>query len=236
MNNLKTAARTRTVIGRDYSGQYRDSDEVEVRTENHEHLCSSLGQISRSLGNRITALDLGCGTGRYFHCLQNIETLTAVDISLEMLKQARVPVRQEAINIGRIHLVCASILDIHLPAHFDLIYSIGAFGEHVPWDLATCNRLYDALKPGGKLFLTLVDVLSKYPYMSKKRRIAETVNLILPPVCKRKLRQRLGTFYMAEREITSIFRKSKFGNFKTQRRVSTARLWKGAHYECLAIK
>src|SRR5262245_28529618 len=115
MNYLKTRGRTRTVIGRDYSAQYRESDEVEVRSENHEHWCTSLSQISRSLGSRITVLDLGCGTGRYFHCLQNVETLTAVDISLEMLRQARLPVRQEVINISRIHLVCASILDIHLP-------------------------------------------------------------------------------------------------------------------------
>jgi len=55
-------------------------------------------------------------------------------------------------------------------------------------------------------------------------------------VCKSKLRKRLGTFYMADREITSIFKKSKFGKFRIQRRVSTARLWKGAHYECLAVK
>jgi len=236
MNFFQPVASVRRVNGREYSAQYRAADEVEVRSENHEHLCNSLRQISLSLGDRITALDLGCGTGRYFHCLTNVENLTGVDISLDMLRQARFPVKQDAIKIGGINLVCASILQINLRPQFDLIYSIGVLGEHVPWDSAMCNRLYNALKHGGKLFITLVDVFSKYPYMTHKRRIAETINLVLPGTCKRILRERLGTFYVAEREITTIFKKSKFKRFEIKRRVSTARLWKGAHYECLAIK
>jgi SAM-dependent methyltransferase len=230
------AIRARSVLDRDSSAQYRDSDELEVQTDDHKRLCKTLTQISVSFDNPITALDLGCGTGRYFHCLQNVETLAAVDLSLAMLKQARFPVRGEAVTIARIHLVCADVLEVHLTAHFDFIYSIGVFGEFVPWDLFTCNRLFDALKPGGKLFFTVVDVFSKYPYMSKKRRIAETVNLILPSLYKRKLRARLGTFYMTDGELINIFKRSKFEKFQISRHVSTARLWKGAHYECLAAK
>ena len=153
-----------------------------------------------------------------------------------MLKLARFPEKGEAVAIGRIHLICANVLEVHLTAHFDLIYSIGVFGEVVPWDLPTCNRLFDTLKPGGKLFFTVVDVFSKYPDMSRKRRIAETVNLILPSLYRRKLRARLGTFYMTEGELIGIFKKSKFEKFQISRHVSTARLWKGAHYECLATK
>ena len=236
MTSHEISIRAPSVGDRDSSAQYRDSDELEVQTDNHERLCKTLTQITVSFDNSITALDLGCGTGRYFHCLQNVETLTAVDLSLEMLKQARFPVRGEAVTARRTHLICANVLEVHLTAHFDFIYSIGVFGEFVPWDLFTCTGLFDALKPGGKLFFTVVDVFSKYPYMSKKRRIAETVNLILPSLYKRKLRAQLGTFYMTERELINIFKRSKFKKFQISRHVSTARLWKGAHYECLATK
>jgi SAM-dependent methyltransferase len=232
----QTPVRRSIIIGRDDSAQYRESDEIEVLTENHKHFCDRLRQISQSFGDRIAVLDLGCGTGRYFHCLQNVQGLTGIDVSLEMVKQARSPVKGDLVTIGRIDLVSANILDIHLRERFNLIYSIGVFGEFVPWDIVTCNRFYDALEPGGKLFFTVVDVFSKYPNMSMKRRVAETVNLILPSLWKRKLRQRLGTYYVTEREMIGIFKKSKFRQFEILRHVSTARLWKGAHYECLATR
>jgi SAM-dependent methyltransferase len=224
------------ILDRNASAQYRESDETEVQTENHKHFCDRLRQISVSFGKRIAVLDLGCGTGRYFHCLKNVETLLGVDVSLEMVKQARCPVRGDAVTIGRIDLVSANILDIHLRDRFDLIYSIGVFGEFVPCDIKICNRLHHALKPGGKLFFTAVDVFSKYSNMSMKRRVAETANLILPSLWKRRLRKRLGTYYVTEREMIGILKNSKFRQFEIHRHVSTAALWQGAHYECMATK
>jgi SAM-dependent methyltransferase len=236
MSYPPTPASGPIILDRNASAQYRKSDETEVQTENHKHFCDRLRQISDSFHKRIAVLDLGCGTGRYFHCLQDVETLLGIDVSLEMVKQARSPVRGEAVTIGRIDLISANVLDIHLRRRFDLIYSIGVFGEVVPWEIETCNRLHDALRPGGKLFFTVVDVSSKYPNMSRKRRVAEMANLILPSWGKRKLRGRLGTYYVTEREIIGIFRKSKFQRFEIHRHVSTAALWQGAHYECLATK
>ena len=57
---------------------YRDDDEIEVATENHKHLCDILQEISCSFGHNISILDFGCGTGRYFHCLQNVERLIGI--------------------------------------------------------------------------------------------------------------------------------------------------------------
>ena len=36
----------------------------------------------------LRVLDLGCGTGRYFHCLNNISCLVGIDISPDMLEVA----------------------------------------------------------------------------------------------------------------------------------------------------
>lgn len=236
MNYQRIAREVRNVFDQNYSKNYRDSDELEVQSDEHVRLCETLRQISISFGHAVSALDLGCGTGRYFHCLQNVERLVAIDVAIEMLKQARSPVKGQSFNIRRLDLICANGLDIQLFTQFDFIYSIGVLGEHAPWDVPTCNRLFDLLKPGGKLFFTVVDVFSRFPYMTWKRRLAETVNLVLPSSWKGRLRERLETFYMTERELTAIFKKSKFGNYESRKHVSTARLWTGAHYECVATK
>jgi len=95
----------------------------------------------------------------------------------------------------RIDLVCADILDLRLASRFDFIYSIGVFGEHAAWDLATCNRLFYWLAPGGKLFVTLVDVFSQFGAMSRQRRFAESVNLFLPDAWKARLRGKVGNVF-----------------------------------------
>jgi ubiquinone/menaquinone biosynthesis C-methylase UbiE len=57
---------------REVSSQYRHDDEIEVTTANHHRICSTLQRICVSFPHPIKALDVGCGTGRYFHCLTNV--------------------------------------------------------------------------------------------------------------------------------------------------------------------
>ena len=68
--------------------QYRHDDEIEARSENHQRLGGNLRRICRSFSHPIRVLELGCGTGRYFHWLENTDLLVGTDISAEMLKQA----------------------------------------------------------------------------------------------------------------------------------------------------
>src|SRR5689334_17015007 len=72
--------------------QYRDDDEIEVASANHHRLEGILNLISSSFRRPITVLDIGCGTGRYFHCLRNVNKLTGLDLSAEMLRAAQNPV------------------------------------------------------------------------------------------------------------------------------------------------
>src|SRR6266851_5118992 len=94
-----------------HSARYRESDELEVASENHKRICNILADISRSFGYKISVLDLGCGTGRYFHCLQHTERLIGIDVALNMLKYARNPVKNNEIDIDYIGLICANIFD-----------------------------------------------------------------------------------------------------------------------------
>jgi SAM-dependent methyltransferase len=145
---------------------YREADELAIATEGHAHLCNILKDVSCSFGRNISILDLGCGTGRYFHCLHNVEILVGIDISMYMLKECRNPVMKEEVKYNRIHFICGSIFSIGITSQsFDFIYSIGVFTGHSSFNLYTCNQLFDLLKPGGKLFFTVTDIASHVTYM-----------------------------------------------------------------------
>ena len=148
------------------SQTYREADELAIATEGHKHLYNVLKDISCSFGYNISILDLGCGTGRYFHCLQNVERLVGIDISLHMLKESRNPVKKEEINFNRIDLICANIFAIEIvPQSFDFIYSIGVFAGYSSFDLYICNQLFDLLKPRGKLYFTVTNIASRMTYI-----------------------------------------------------------------------
>jgi len=76
----------------EYSERYRESEKLGIHNEENKRMCRILKNISHSFGYKISVLDLGCGTGRYFHCLQNVERLTGIDISPHMLREALNPV------------------------------------------------------------------------------------------------------------------------------------------------
>src|SRR5437870_12489987 len=114
MNYQSIGNEAKIAIDQVYSARYRESDELEITGENHKKICNTLADISRSFGHKISVLDLGCGTGRYFHCLQYVERLIGIDIALNMLKYARNPVKNKEINIDCIDLICANIFDFYI--------------------------------------------------------------------------------------------------------------------------
>src|SRR5258706_7119866 len=91
---------------REVSPKYRQDDEVEVTTENHQHYSSILRHISSSFDRAIGVLDVGCGTGRYFHCVRQVEQLVGIDVSPDMLKAAESPVREAEITAEEIQMIC----------------------------------------------------------------------------------------------------------------------------------
>src|SRR6476661_5782447 len=107
--NYEAVAET---IRSDYSKiteQYRRDDEIEVVTENHRRLGARLKDICQSFPHPIRVLDVGCGTGRYFHCLVNVRELVGIDLTEEMLRAAENPVRPEEIPTQNLRLVCANV-------------------------------------------------------------------------------------------------------------------------------
>jgi Methylase involved in ubiquinone/menaquinone biosynthesis len=225
---------------RDVTARYRRDDETEVNTENHRRISATLRKLCDSFPHPVTALDVGCGTGRYFHCLTNVKELVGIDITDEMLRAAENPVRKERIAIERIRLVCANFYLINFPPQsFDFIYSLGMFGNGCPVTVEACNKFHNWLRPGGKLYFNTVD-LAGTPFSYRTR---QHIKHFIYPVLPRRTRQLLDErqerhpFYgMSRRQLEEVLKKSRFQNFEVKSHVCQSPLWNGRHLECIASK
>lgn len=226
---------------REVSSQYRHDDEIEVTTPNHHRICATLQRICVSFPKPIRALDVGCGTGRYFHCLTNVEELTGIDISEDMLHAAETnPVRKEIISVKRIELMRGNVYLRSFPAEsFDFIYSLGMFGNGCPVTREVCNHFYDWLRPGGKLYFNTVD-FDGLPLWYRARRQARD---FVYPMLSRRLKHvlderesRQPAFCMSRGELEGVLHQTKFKTFQITSHVCQSPLWSGRHLECIASK
>lgn len=222
------------------SSQYRQDDEVEVTTANHHRICATLQRICVSFPHPIKTLDVGCGTGRYFHCLTNVEELVGMDISEDMLHSAETPVRGELISVKKIRRVRGNIyLSSFEPESFHFIYSLGMFGNGCPVTVELCNKFYDWLVPGGKVFFNTVD-FAGLPLWYRARRLARQ---FVYPMLSRRLQcvldereSRHPSFSMNQGELEDLIRRTEFRVFQVNSHVCESPLWNGRHLECIASK
>ncbi len=226
-----------------HSKTYRNEDELVIQYGSRVHYCDVLREISGSFGHEISVLDVGCGTGRYFHCLTSVKKLLGIDISSYMLEKARDPVKKEEIDVGDIELLCGDIFDTNISNRlFDFIYSTGVLGECSPFNLCICNKLFELLKPNGKLFFTVTDTHSRMQDLGDEQsnigmRALRKFFPILPLISRRYVNRRLSSFYMTKEEIEEILKKSAFAKCEVERyEHPTGSGWQGAHYDCLAFK
>ncbi len=225
---------------REVTAQYRRDDEIEVQTKNHERLSQSLKNICWSFPHPISVLDVGCGTGRYFHCLNNTSHLTGIDISEEMLSFARTPVRANEITVKDIRLMRGNIYLAEFPQEsFDFIFSLGMFGHGCPVTIQVCNNFYQWLKPGGKLFFNIVD-FSGLPLWYRARRHARKI--IYPALTKGlkqildKREQRSPFFGLTKVQLEKILAATCLNNYAVSSHACQSPLWNGRHLECMATK
>ena len=90
-------------------------------------------------------LDVACGTGVLFpdYLARDVRTLTAVDISPEMVKIARE-------KFPQVTVLCADVEQMQTEKHFDCIMVYNAF-PHFPDPARLIRVLSSMLKPGGIL-------------------------------------------------------------------------------------
>ncbi len=220
--------------------QYRKDDELEVATPHHRRLAIILEQISSSFDRPISVLDVGCGTGRYFHCLKNVKRLIGADLSPEMLQAARSPVRQEEVSAEKIELLRANAHFLSFPARrFEFIYSLGMFGHGCPITLELCDKFYEWLPEDGVLFFSTL-ALSTLPLTARMRkRLRLGAEALLPESWREKIQRRkpgLPFCGMTRQALTEILRSSRFERFTVSEQGWRSPLWRSVHLECEALK
>ena len=188
----------------DYARRYRTRDEELAGVDSYHELVRWIGDVCDRFTHRIDVLDLGCGTGRYFWGLRNVNTLTGLDASEPMLAEAAKPTRAGEITAQTIALVKGDLATHSFADHsFDLVYSIGVLAEHVALTRALAARVSRWLKPGGRFAFTTIDPQSPDVPKTVQRRIAAALLPITPGAIGESLHHRLmvGGMYGDERWI-----------------------------------
>jgi ubiquinone/menaquinone biosynthesis C-methylase UbiE len=165
---------------------YRAQDEEHISGRDYRHVSKILHEVSASFLRPIRALDLGCGTGRYFHCVENARELVGLDISQQMLDAARHPVRGEEVTAREVKLVRGDLFSAKFPdEHFDFIYCLGVFGNGCAITAEGCSQIWRWLARGGAWFFDATDT-SYMPWRAKARKnFAAQVYSMLPKTAKR---------------------------------------------------
>jgi SAM-dependent methyltransferase len=221
--------------------EYRRDDEIEVRTDHHCWIWKTLADLSASFGRGISALDAGCGTGRHFHCLNNVDRLVGLDLSPAMLAAARTPIRNELITARETDLVCGDVHRARFPkASFDLIYSLGMFGYGCELTVDLLNRFYEWLSPDGILLLDVTDSSGVYLSTRLRIRMRRTVYPLLPAAVRSRLDQRqAGTVAfnpLSRRELARLLEQTAFGDWEIYRRPCHSPCWSVDKFECVVAK
>lgn len=233
-NHNKSDVKTVNLYDQAYSENYRHFDEEFVNMPDYGHFVPLLKKLTADLNKPIKVLEVGCGTGRYFHALNNTAELTGIDISAHMLKLAETPLKGEEVNIPVINLIEGSVFDYDFGNEkFDFIYSIGVLAEHAPFTQQLCSKLHNMLTDGGMLYFTAVDIDDRKDF---KRRLAETAYPLLPGAIKSILDKRWETNYMTHKQLDKMMSASNFDEYNISSYKAEGGGWIGSHLECIARK
>ena len=120
----------------------------------------------------IDILDVACGTGVLFpyYLERNVKSITAIDLSPEMVKIAKSKFPQA-------NVICGDAENIILDKQFDAIMIYNAF-PHFPEPEKVIESLSKALKTGGRF--TIAHGLSKKELDEIHQKSAGSVSNVLP--------------------------------------------------------
>jgi ubiquinone/menaquinone biosynthesis C-methylase UbiE len=179
---------------------YREEDEAARHSVTHAGKCEIIRDVSQRFDRPIDILDLGCGTGRYFHCADNVNSLVGVDPSEHMLRQAREPVLGGNRNV---RLIRSTLHEIAFRPHsFDLVICVGVLGMWCPLDGFVLRRVASMLRLDGVVFLTANE--STPDHVTLKRRIATAIQPLLFGAARRYVDFRLHDITVPEQRLRTL--------------------------------
>ena len=166
------AAKAAALYDAGYADRYRSHDDGLADSGPYLGFVAWLQRVCARFTSPADALELGCGTGRYFSALQNVRSLVGLDASPAMLTLAAHPFREAAITVDRVTLVEGDALAHEFPVgSFDLIYSIGVLAEHVPLQAELVGRVHGWLRRGGRFAFSTVHPASPSVTQTAARRL-----------------------------------------------------------------
>lgn len=183
-----------------FAAAYRESDDAAKDSDPHAGKCQIIRELSERFSTSIDVLDLGCGTGRYFHCVRNVKSLVGVDLSEHMLHQARTPVmggnRQARLVRSSLHEVAFK------PQSFDLVICVGVLTLWCPLDSYVLTRVAEMLRPDGVFFFTVTEY--QPVQMTLKRRMAVALRPLLFGPPRRYVDLRLRDFSVSAQRVREL--------------------------------
>lgn len=115
----------------------------------HELLAALVSRMSSPGAGSLEVFDAGCGTGRTAETLAQFGRVTGIDYAPEAIDYCR---RRGLTGLQQGDLNTWSFPD----DHYDLIVSLDVLSVRgITEDMAVIERMYRALKPGGRLILNL---------------------------------------------------------------------------------
>jgi SAM-dependent methyltransferase len=190
-----------------YARAYRRHDDELDRVDAYDMFCTWLRGVCQTFSQPIDALDLGCGTGRYFWAAANTRSLIGLDASAAMLEEARHPVHADRVTAGQIALVQGDVMSYDFgPERFDLVYAIGVLAEHTPLDAHAVANVHRWLRPGGRFAFTTVHPDSPSVPHTFARSAARWLMPLTRGAMQRLLADRLmsGGLYADERRVHDL--------------------------------
>ena len=120
----------------------------------------------------VAVLDVACGTGVLFpyYLERNVKSITAIDLSSEMVKIAKS-------KFPQVNVICGDAETITFDRQFDTVMIYNAF-PHFPEPEKVINNLSKALKTGGRF--TIAHGMSKKELDEIHMKSAGKVSNILP--------------------------------------------------------
>lgn len=227
--------RAAELYGPEYARRYRTADDQIRHGALVARFSEWLGGLCDGFGREITALDLGCGTGRYFRALRHVGDLVGIDVSAAMLAEARQPVDAGDIKVGALTLVEGDFLTHRFEAgRFDLVYSIGVLAEHTPFGRDIASRVHAWLAPGGRFAFTAVHRQSFSVPRTVRRRLGEGLLPLTAGRMRAAIRSRLlaGGLYADEAYLRDVLEATGFEVESLERHESDVHL----HCLCVARK
>ena len=150
-------------VGVDYSqttnaGIY--DEQMESFRNYEEEAKLFIEKLSISEPQKITVIDIGCGTGAFsIHASKYLKKIYAVDVSIEMIRIAKS--KAKVAGIKNIEFCNSGFLQFQPDTKADVVFSKWAF-HHLPdyWKQAALLNINKMLKPDG-IFL-LSDLIFKF--------------------------------------------------------------------------